>query len=400
MPVAVGVDVAKNFHWAEIKVADTGQVLTSRRVDNDPAAIADLIEERSPRPRPSTVRPRGLDVLGGIAGLAQAMLLEAGLRCVHVPGLAVNRARRATTGGERKSDPKDAKVIADQVRMRDDLRPVEQSRGVDAELRLLVARRRDLVADQTRRAGRMRDLLTSMHPGLERVADVTSKTGLWLLTRYVTPGEVRRAGRTRLVVYLHRAGRVKTSTVEALAEAALAAARAQRVAVPGEATAADLVRELATEALAERDKLARVDQQIHAVLDRHPNAALVSSLPGMGAILTAEFLAEAGGGIDRFPTPDQLASAAGLAPVLKQSGKMRYLQGATSGNRALKRTLYQAAFCAIQHDPDSRAFYARKRAEGKRHHQALVALARRRVNVLHALLRTRQPYRARSAKAA
>jgi transposase len=396
MAVAVGVDVAKEFHWVEIKVADTGHVLSNHRVENDPASIADLVEEVTAAQSehgPATV---GLDVLGGIAGLVQAMLLQADLRCVHVSGLAVNRARRATTGGERKSDPKDAQVIADQVRMRDDLRPVDNLDDIDVELRLLTGRRSDLVVDQTRRASRIRDLLTSMHPGLERAVDVTGKTGLWFLTRYVTPRQVRRAGRTRLIAHLRRAGHLKASTIETLVDAALASAKAQHVAVPGEDTAAALVRELATEALMAKDKLADLDRRISETLQRHPDAALVRSLPGMGATLTAEFLAEAGG-IDRFPTADQLASAAGLAPILKQSGKMRYLQRATAGNRALKRVFYQAAFCAIQRDPASRAFYARKRAEGKRHHQALIALARRRINVLHAILRTRQPYQSPQA---
>jgi transposase len=110
-------------------------------------------------------------------------------------------------------------------------------------------------------------------------------------------------------------------------------------------------------------------------------------------LLTAEFLAEAGD-LARFPTADALACAAGLAPVLQQSGKVRYLRRSTAGSRTLKFIFYQSAFCALQRDPASRAFYQRKRAEGKRHHQALIALARRRVNVLHAILRTRQPYQA------
>nr|WP_293770136.1 transposase [Sporichthya sp.] len=119
----------------------------------------------------------------------------------------------------------------------------------------------------------------------------------------------------------------------------------------------------------------------------------MATLPGMGAALTAELLAEAGG-LDRFPTADRLAAAAGLAPVLRQSGKARSARRAAGGNKALKRVFYQSAFCALNTDPASKAYYARKRAEGKRHRQALICLARRRVDVLHAVLRTRQPYRA------
>jgi transposase len=391
MAVAVGIDVAKQTHWVEIKVAEDGTVLVSRPVDNSPGAIAELIEEiRSFEVEHGSARV-GIDLLGGIAALLEVMLLDAGLQAVHVPGLAVNRARQGTVGGEHKSDPKDAKVIADQVRMRPDLRVLERPSVDDVELRLLTGRRSEMVADQTRRAGRIRDLLASIHPGLERVVDVTTKTGLWLLTRFVTPGEIRAAGRRRLLAHLRRLDHVKDDHLAALAEAAITAAQAQQVAVPAEATAADIVRSLAEEMLAARDQIADIDVRINAVLQRHPDAALIRSLPGMGATLTAEFLAITGG-IGRYPTGDHLAAAAGLAPVLKQSGKVRYLRRATTGDKTLKRVFYQSAFVAIACDQTSKTYYRRKRSEGKTHHQAVLALARRRVNVLHAMLRNREPF--------
>jgi transposase len=399
MAVAVGIDVAKQTHWAEVVVAQTGQVLASRAVDNTPAEIAGLIEQlRAAQAEHGPVRV-GLDLLGGIASLLEAMLLDAGLDVVHVPGLAVNRARRATVGGERKSDPKDARVIADQVRMRDDLRRVEPSRDDDVELRLLAGRRSDIVTDQTRRAARLRDLLTAIHPGLERLVDPTTKTGLWLLTRYVTPAEIRAAGRRRLHAHLRRLSHVKDTTITELIDAALTAAHAQHVTVPGETVAAELIRGLAQEMLTAREQLTSIDKHIADVLDRHPDAALIRSLPGMGATLTAEFLAITGG-ITRYPNGDHLAAAAGLAPVLRQSGKVRYLRRATAGDKALKRVFYQSAFIAVGCDPTSKTYYRRKRAQGKTHHQAVLALARRRVNVLHAILRNRRPYEAPTPNAA
>ena len=83
--------------------------------DNDPAELAELVEQLGGLDGELVV---GLDVVGGIAGLAEAVLSQAGVRLVHVPGLAVNRARLATRGGENKSDPRDARVIAEQVRTR------------------------------------------------------------------------------------------------------------------------------------------------------------------------------------------------------------------------------------------------------------------------------------------
>ncbi len=395
--VAVGIDVAKDFHWVQAVDRRDSAVLFSGSVDNTPAALADLVAglEGLRERGPVTV---GIDVVGGIASLLCAMLAEAGIEVVHVSGLAVNRAREGTSGGEHKSDPRDAAVIADQVRHRRDLRAIEPVGELDTEIRLLVARRRDLVADQTRRINRLRDLLASIHPGREHVVDPTTKAGQQLLRRYVTPAQIRQAGRRRLVEHILRAGRIPRRHAEELAEKALAAAREQTIAVTGERVAAGLVGELATEAARTRDRLAILDRELAAALARHPDAALIQSLPGMGATLTAEFIAEAGS-IERFSTPDKLAAAAGLAPVLKQSGKVRYLKRAHGGNKTLKRVFFQSAFCSLTH-PDSKAFYRRKRDERTTHHQAVLALARRRVDVPHAMLRNRTPYELRHAKAA
>ncbi|TCC31118.1 IS110 family transposase [Kribbella capetownensis] len=397
--LTVGVDIAKEFHWvvATVPHPDTGKArqALSRKVDNTPGDIAALLAEIAELEADYGRAVIGLDILGGIARLLEVMVIQAGIELRHVSGLAVKTARRATRGGEHKSDPRDARVIADLVRTRDDLRVVDASDSDNIELSLLVSRRHDLVEDQTRTINRMLDLLCSIHPGLERVINARNKVDLALLARYVTPAEIRRAGRARILAYLKKTGRHNGPVLERLVAGALQAATDQQhVRVPGEDTAAAIIKDLAIELLALRTRLSDTDQRIAELLTDHPDAALIRSLPGMGAVLTAEFLAVAGR-LTRFASGDQLASAAGVAPALQQSGKVRYLQRSTGGDRVLKRVFYQAAFCALQRDPTSRAYYDRKRAEGKTHHQAVIALARRRVNVLHAILRTRTPYEAR-----
>lgn len=313
MPIAVGLDIAKEFHWACAIDARSGEVLLSRRVDNDPQELSDLVVELEDLGADALTRI-GLDVVGGIATLAACVLVEAGFGLVHVSGLAVNRARQGTSGGERKSDPADAAVIAEQVRVRADLRPIEPLTELDAEIRLLVGRRRDLMADQIRRISRLRDLLASIHPALERSVDPTNKADLVLLSRYVTPAEIRRAGPRRITEHILRAGHLRRAGVERLVARAVAGAAAQRIAVPGEARAAELVRELAAEALAARARIGRLDAEIEEVLERHPDAALIRSMPGMGVLLTAEFIAEAGGIRRGRPGADPQAVGQGALP--------------------------------------------------------------------------------------
>ncbi|MFI6935935.1 IS110 family transposase, partial [Streptomyces sp. NPDC050287] len=136
MSANAGFDIAKDFHWLAV-TDDRGRQLCSRRVDNDPEVIEEAITDLKALQAEHGQLTIGLDLLGGVAAVLTAMLLAAGLRVVHVPGLAVNRARRGTRGGENKSDPRDAKVIAEQVMLRTDLREVELTDEATAELRLL-----------------------------------------------------------------------------------------------------------------------------------------------------------------------------------------------------------------------------------------------------------------------
>ena len=331
----------------------------------------------------------GLDITGSLARFLEAILLAEGLRLVHVPGIAVNRAGQGFAGGERKSDPRDARTIAELVRTRP-LRPILPDDDTVIALRLKVMRRRELSDDQTRRISRLRQFLGAIHPGLERRLDLTCKGPLVLVARYVTPHEIRHAGSRRIVAHLKRTPHLHG--IEALAERALEAANGQSVVVPGEAIFADMIREFAAEALQARDTISRIDRDLEALLDRHPDGALIRTLPGMGAVLSAEFIASVGT-IDRFASADALASAAGLAPVIRQSGKSKGWRRAHGGDKALKRVFFQSAFCAVStRHPLSKAFYDRKRHEGKHHTQAIIALARRRVTVLWTMLQTRQTF--------
>ena len=189
MTTWAGIDVAKNTHWICAMDGD-GRILLGHAVRNTQAELDALSAELRALPGPVTV---GLDVDGSIAAFLQAVLLADSLALVHVPGLAVNRAAHGYAGGERRSDPQDARVIADLVRTREGLRPIRPDDDATASLRLLVGRRRDLVQDQNRRFSRLRQLLSQAHPGLEAALDVTCKGPLVLLTRYVTPAEIRAA---------------------------------------------------------------------------------------------------------------------------------------------------------------------------------------------------------------
>jgi transposase len=384
-----GIDAGKEFHWAHVLDA-SGTELLSRRVENEEAEISKLIDD--------VLSLAGevlwaVDQPGGGAALLLALLWERDQRVLYIPGLTVDRARD-TYRGESKTDTRDAHVIADQARMRLDLGELKPGEQEIAELQLLLARRRDLITDQTRTITRLRETLLSLFPALERTLDLNRKGSLTLLTHYQTPAQLRRAGHKRIATYLGNRG-VKGSN--SVAHKALGAARSQSVTLPAQNVASRIVAELATEILALKDRIEVADEELGQRFSARPEAPILSSLPGMGPLLGAQFLV-AVGNLSAFKSADRLAAYAGLVPAANDSGKRvgnnRRMRG---GNKVLKRVFYQSAFASLRSSPESRDFYDRKRAEGKRHTQALIALARRRVNVLWAMLRDGNTYEARSA---
>ena len=136
--------------------------------------------------------------------------------------------------------------------------------------------------------------------------------------------------------------------------------------------------------------------RIEELLEDHPLSKVLTSMPGVGVRTGARILIEVGDG-STFPTAGHLAAYAGLAPATRSSGSsIRGEQPSRRGNKQLKRAFFLSAFAALE-DPASRAYYYRKIAQGKHHTQALLCLARRRADVLFAMLRDGTFYEPRTA---
>lgn len=360
--------------------------MLSRRVANDEpdldtliAAIVDCATEVN----------WTIDLADGPAALVLALLLGRGQRVWYLPGVAVNRASDGYRG-EGKTDAKDAAVIADQGRMRRDLRELRLDDPLIAELRMLTGHRADIAADRTRAINRLRIQLLGVSPALERALDFTNRGPLVLISHFQTPRQLAAAGQSGVYRCLRKQ---KVRHADRLAATAIRAAATQHTSVVSEATAAELIARLAQAVLDLDRQLAELDKQIFLRFEAHRHANVIASMVGIGALLGAEFLAATGGSLDGFASADHLAGYAGLAPAPRDSGRRSgNLHRPKRYNRQLQRVFYTSALISIQTSTASRAFYDRKRAEGKRHSQAVLALARRRVNVLWAMIRDHSLY--------
>jgi len=378
----VGIDVGKSSHHACAMDTD-GTVVFSEKVANQQAAIENLIAHA----RDAAVEVRwAVDLTSSAAALLIATLAADEQHVVYVPGRVVHQMTGAFRG-ESKSDAKDARVIAETARMRRDLTVLVANDALVVELSRLTSHRADLVGDWVRGVNRLRDLLLSIFPGLEQAFDYTNRSPLVLLTGFQTPAAIRAAGIEGVAAFLRSHG-AWPSKVTTLAASAVAVAHAQTVQLPGEAVTAELVASQATRLLDLQRQIQHAEKLMHARFRTHPQAEIIESLTGMGPTLGAEFIVAIGGNLGSFASAGQMASYAGLVPVPKDSGRISgNLRRPKRYNRRLRRVFYMTAMCSLKAGGASRVFYDRKRGERLTHKQALLALARRLVDVLWALLR-------------
>jgi transposase len=383
----VGIDVGKTHHWACVVDAD-GKTLLSAKIANDEAEIEAFLSSAGLQ---AGQLIWAVDIIGAPSALLLALLARAGQPVRYASGRVV-AAMSAAYAGEGKTDAKDAYVIAETARLRRDLSVIDTDTDLVRDLAVLTAHREDLVADRVRMINRLRDLMTSVFPSLERTFDYSSHKGaLVLLTGYATPDRIRRIGQTRLTGWL-RSRNVRGAAD--VAARAITAAKAQTVVLPGQDLTARIITELATAILALDDRLKALDAQIEVTFAEHPQAAIIQSMPGFGPFLGASLLVGAND-LRAFPSAGHLAAAAGLVPVPNDSGRRTgNLHRPLRYSRPLRQVFYLSAQTSMMRAGPNRDYYLKKRAQGATHSQAVISLARRRIDVLWALLRENRTWTA------
>jgi transposase len=320
-----------------------------------------------------------------------------GVAVAYLPGLAMRRIADLHPGSA-KTDARDAFIIAEAARtMPHTLRSIRADEEQIAALALLAGFDDDLAGEVTAVSNRLRGLLTQIHPALERALGprIAHPAVTDLLTRYPTPARLASAGRGHVRARLKKHA---PRLAERLTEEVFAALGEQTVTVPGTDAAGVVIPILAEQLATLTRRRDEVAAQVEALVEAHPLHKVLTSLPGVGVRTAARILTEVVG--KDFKDAAHLASYAGIAPVTRRSGtSIRGEHAPRGGNKRLKRALFLSAFASLNHPP-SRVYYDRKRAQGKRHNQAVIALARRRCDVLFAMLRDGTLYEPQTASAA
>ena len=384
--VFVGVDVGKGEHHA-VALNKAGKVVFDKALPNDEAKMRAVLQKLKHHGTVLVV----VDQPATIGALPIAVAQAEGVLVGYLPGLAMRRIADLHAG-EAKTDARDAAIIAQAARtLPHALRSIQLADESVAELSMLCGFDDDILGQMTATSNRIRGLLTQIHPALERVVGphLDHPAMLDLLQHYPSPAAMKTAGTkrmaTRLLKLAPRMGR-------RLAEDITQALSEQTVVVVGTNAAATVLPRLAEQLAALRRQRAEIAVVVEKLVEAHPLSSVLTSMPGVGVRTAAKLLTEVAG--KHFESSGHLAAYAGLAPVTRRSGSsIRGEHPSRRGNKILKRALFLSAFAALR-DPISRTYYDRKIAQGKRHNQALIALARRRCDVLFAMLRDGTLYQA------
>jgi transposase len=322
--VIIGVDPHKLS--ATIEVVDhLEQMLGSGRFTTDRAGYSAMRNYA----KSWSERVWAVEGANGVGRPLAQRLLESGEQVVDVPAKLAARVRLFDTGHNRKTDALDAHSVAVLAVRTPNLRILRVDGELEA-LRMLTDRREALTRRRVQTVCRLQALLTELLPGQAK-RDITALQAKRLLAT-VRPRDI--AGKTR-----------RRIAAEELAELIVVDTKIKR------ATA-----ELKAVVLARDSRLMDID--------------------GVGAVVAARILADVGD-VARFADRNRFASWTGTAPLDASSGEQDRHRLSRAGNRRVNHMIHIAAVTQIRLDTEGRAYYRRKRAEGKKPMEAMRCLKRR-----------------------
>ena len=382
--IFVGVDWAEAHHDVQVQNED-GKRLAGGRLPEGVDGIArfhDLVGAHVNDPE---------QVMIGIEtdrGLFVAALVAAGYQVFAVNPMSTSRYRdRHSTSGA-KSDPGDAKVLADMVRTdRHNHRLVSSDSETVQTVKILARAHQSMIWSRGRQINGLRSALREFYPAaLVAFDDLSCGDALEVPRIAPTPELGRTLSLTKIAAALRRGGRQRR--IDERAAEIQAALRAPQLSAPAAVSSAMGASVAASVAViaAMSAQTAVLAQELEADFESHPDAEVVRSLPGLGTILGARVLGEFGDEPNRYGSAKSRKNYAGTSPITRASGTKRVVLARYARNQRLADAIYLWAFASLNASPGARAFYDTHRAAGDTHHAALRALGNRLVGILHGCL--------------
>ena len=384
----IGDDWAEAHHDIEIE-DEAGRLLVRKRLPEGLAGVTLLHELIAEHLDPSGEPDQVLVGIETDRGPWVQALLATGYLVYAINPLQVARYRERHSTSGAKSDPGDAHLLAEIVRLdRAHHRRIAGDSEIAEHVKVAARAHQTMIWSRVRQVNTLRSLLREYYPAALAVfgTDLASPDALAVLAAAPTPELGRRLSQARIETLLRKAGRQRNiAATAARIKTALGSDQltARPGVVPAYAASASASVAVLTTMVTQTEVLAG---QVEQGFGRHPDVEIYRSQPGLGVILGARVLAEFGDDSDRYADAKARKNYSGMSPITRASGTKRVVLARYARNRRLGDALFRQAYSALRASPGARACYDRQRARGASHYQALRTLANRLVGILHGCL--------------
>ena len=383
----VGVDVGKLRHHVCIRDLSDDTYSRAFSVSNDYEGLAQLVTCLS------NLSSEQDDFLIGIESCPYGLnisyfLMSAGFNMVEVNTFRAGQFRKAK-GKKAKTDSIDARCVAEILSFGDH-KPLCIPEPVLDNLRELTRFRSDLSNEKSMAIIHLRESLSILFPEFEKVfRHLDSAGSLALLAVFPGPEHIIAVGQERVGKVLsaaspRRMGKGMAKRIIAAAERTVGVAQKQ-------AALGVKISILAKKIIDLRSTIRQLDQQIMALfhtLPNKPEGFPVGRAPSLAAIVSEI------GDVYRFPTLKKFLSHLGWCPQSFQTGnyRMEHPKMSHAGNRYVRRLIWMLSIAAVHYVPRYREYFQRRVNEGKAKMHILVAVGRKLLSLLYAMLKTGTAY--------
>lgn len=386
----IGMDWADEKH--DVWLWDTATGESSHRVvEHTPEALAEWLGELQAR-YPAQRLAICLEQKRG--ALIYALMGYAFLTLYPINPVTLSRYREAFSPSRAKDDPGDAKLLAEILRLhRDKLSAWKPDDEQTRTLTFLNEERRKAVDLRTKLVLRLQSALKLYFPQAVEWVGVHLYEPLacdWLL-KWPTLEALQNAKLQTIRAFYYAHNCRSPDQVEARLTAIAVAKPLTRdgaVITANCLTVQMLVKQLRTL----HGSIEEYDRQIARLFANHPDAFIFDGLPGAGPALGPRLLSAFGTDRDRYPSPKDVQTYGGIAPVIERSGKQCWTHWRWNCSKFLRQTFHEYAKNSIPQSTWAKAYYELQKKRGKGHHAAIRSLAFKWIRVIHRCWKDRKPY--------